>query len=263
MSKNYENGIISTGESGSTDLSVDILTTGAVYYVDSVLGNDANAGTNRNFPKATLSSAYSSATANNGDIIILEETHAETLTASITLSKAGVRIMALGSGSNKATFTLNGNVDMFNFTASRQEIHNIRFPESTSANTARINAAASNCRIVNCDFLCGVNDLDTVTIPAAGLDLELESCTFTITADGPDRAISVESASAVGLKVFSVTLDGGDFDFDDAGLYSTVSHTEYLYRDIVLLNKASIIHTAAAKGQAVGTIMGDGSRVEV
>lgn len=263
MSKNFENGIVPASAGGSTDLTSDIMTTGVVYYVNSVSGNDANAGTNRNSPKATLASAYTAATANNGDIIILESTHAETLTGSQSFSKAGVRVMGLGAGSSKPAFTLNGNVDMFNLSAVRNEIHNIKFPASTSANTARVNAAATGCRIINCDFTCGVNDLDNITLPAAAVDLEINGCTFTISADGPDRAINVESAAVLGLKVIGCTFDGGSFDFDDAALYSTFAHTEFLYRDNVLTNKASIIHTAASKGQCVGTIAGDTSRVEV
>lgn len=263
MSKNFENGIVSSTDGGSTDLSSDIETTGVTYWVDSVTGSDANAGTNRNSPKATLASAYTAATANNGDMIVLFSTHAETLTASQSFSKAGVRLMGLGSGSGKPTFTLNGNVDMFNLSAARQEINNIKFPASTSANTARINTAATGCRIINCDFTCGVNDLDTITVPATGIDLEINGCSFTISADGPDRAIAVESALAVGLKLIGNSFSGGSYDFDDAAIYSTVAHTEFLYRDNTLTNKASIIHTAAAKGQCVGTVAGDGSRVEV
>lgn len=263
MSKNFENGIITSSDIGSDDLNTDITTTGVVYWVDSVTGSDSNSGTNRNQPKATLASAYSSATANNGDMIILFSTHAETLTSSQTLSKAGVRIFGLGSGSAKPSFTLNGNVDMFDFTGVRQQIHNVRFPASTSANTARINVGAINLRVFNCDFTCGVNDLDTITIPAAGLDPEFNGCTFTVSADGPDRAISVESASALGIKIYECSFNGGSYDWDDAAIYSAVAHTEFEYRTVTLTNKASIIHTAAAKGQCIGPVMGDGSRIEV
>lgn len=263
MSRNYENGIVPASDGGSDDIIEDIVTTGAVYYVNSVGGSDSNSGLNRWQPKATLASAYSAATANNGDIIILEASHAETLSSSQTLSKAGVRIIGLGSGSGKPAFTLNGNVDMFNITGARTELNNIKFAAATAANTAQINFGAASPRVINCDFTCGVNNLDTITVTASGTDAEVNGCTFTISADGPDRAISVESASALGLKVIGCTFDGGSYDWDDAGLYSAVAHTEFLYRDNTLTNKASIVHTAAAKGQAVGTVAGDGSRLEV
>lgn len=262
--KHYENGLVEIADGGITDTVADIFVTGAVYWVNSVTGNDANAGTNRNAPKATLAGAISAATANNGDLIVIEADHSESLGSSVSISKAGLRIMGLGTGSSKPSFTVTAAVDGLNFSAARCEISNCRFPAgTTTANTSRCNLGAAGLRVFDCDFLCGANDLETITVPDAGDDAEVNGCTFTVTADGPDSAIRAESATTLGLKVIGCQFDGGTVDFDDAGLYSSVAHTEFLYRDNVLLNKASIIHTAAAKGQCVGTVAGDGSRVEV
>jgi hypothetical protein len=129
--------------------------------------------------------------------------------------------------------------------------------------TSRINIDAAAARITDCDFTCGVNDLETVTITGNGTDAEINGCTFTVSADGPDAGIEIESATALGIKILSCQFDGGSFDFDAAGINSTVAHTEYLYRTNTLLNKASIVHTSAATGQCIGTIAGDGSRVEI
>lgn len=262
--KHYENGIVGSSEGGSAEIASDIFVTGAVYWVDSVDGNDSNAGTNRNSPKATLASAYSSATANNGDIIIIESGHSESLGSSVTLSKAGVRIFGLGSGSNKPSFTVTANVDALDITAARQEINGLRFPVgTTTGNTSRVNIAAAHCRVVDCDFLCGQYDQNSITIPDAGDDALVQGCTFTISADGPDSGILVESATLLGLEIKDCSFDGGSYDFDDAAVYSAVAHTEYRYDGNTLTNKASIIHTAAAKGQVSGTVAGDTSRVEV
>lgn len=263
-SKNFENGIVGTDEGGSTDLSSDLMTTGDIYWLDSASGNDANAGTNRTAPLATLAQAITNATANNGDIIVIEEGHAETLSGAVTVDKAGVRIMGLGAGTTKPAFTVAAAVDGISITAARVEIHNVRFSVGTTAtNTSRINVGAAGCRIVDCDFLCGQYDLESITVPDAGDDLEVNGCTFTVSADGPDAGIEVEAAAVLGLKVIGCTFDGGDYDFDVAGLNSGVAHTEFLYRDNVLVNKASIIHTDAAKGQCIGTVAGDGSRIEI
>jgi len=262
--KHYENGIVSSSAGGDTDLGTDIFVTGDVFWVDSVNGNDSNAGTNRTAPKATLSSAISAAAANNGDLIILEANHSETLTSSLTISTAGLRIMGLGTGSTKPAFTCDAAIDMFNITGARVEINGLRFPAGTTANnTSRINVGAAGIRIINCDFTCGANDLESITVPDAGDDCEINGCTFTISADGPDAAIEIESASVLGLKVIGCTFDGGSSDFDAAAINSGVAHTEFLYRGNTLTNNASIIHTAAATGQCIGTIAGDSSRVEV
>jgi len=264
MSKNYENGII---PSGPTDISNDIEITGVAYFVNSVTGSDSNAGTNQNKPKATLcgaSGAYSVATANNGDVIIIDSSHTEIISSSFSFSKAGVRVYGLGSGSSKAQFTCNAAIDMFNLSAARNWIYNLRFPVGTTAtNTARVNVAAINCGVIDCDFLYGASDTDGITVTSAGLDFEANGCTHTISANGADSGIVIESASAVGLKIIDCSFDGGDYNFDNAGVYSTVAHTEFYYKDITLLNEAHIIHTAAAKGICSGTVMSDGSRLQL
>lgn len=259
----FENGIVATTAGGSSDFYNDIFVTGDVYYVDSVNGNDGNAGTNRTAALATLAQAITNATANNGDVIFFEASHAETLTSSQSFSKAGITFVGLGAGSTKPSFTVNGNIDMFSLDAARNRIIGFQFPAGTASHTARINVAAANCRIEDCDFTCGANDLETITIADAGDDLTVKDCSFTISADGPDAAIEVEAAGVLGLTVESCTFDGGDYDFDAAAINSGVAHTEFMYRENTLSNNASILHTAAAKGICTGTIAGDTSRVEI
>ena len=264
MSKNYENGIVASGAGFPSDISKDIEVTGDVFWLNSALGNDANAGTNRSEPKATITSAIAAATANNGDLIIIEPSHEETITAEIDVDKAGIRILGLGSGSTKPRFTVDFAGDGFNITANRVELNNLKFPIGTTANnTSRINLASPGSRVFGCVFECGENDIETITIPTAGKDCEINACTFTIVEDGPDSGIEIESATALGLKVIGCQFDGGDFNFDSGAIFSSVSHTEFLYRDNVLINQAHIIHNSESKGQAAGTVMGDGSRLEI
>ena len=265
MSSNYENGVVSNSAGGSTDIAVDFETTGDIYWVDSASGDDANAGTNRNEPKATLGSAITAATANNGDMIIIESGHTETLASSLQITKAGIRIYGLGSGSNKPSFTVDAAVDGIDITTGGYvEIDGLRFPAgTTSGNTARINLDAVGILIKDCDFLCGENDLNTITVTANAIDCKVEGGSMTIEANGADSGILVESASALGFVVDGMSFDGGDFNFDNGAIYSTVAHTEFTYRDVSLTNNAHIIHTAAAKGLAIGTVMGDGSRLEI
>lgn len=265
MSRNYENGVIGTSEGGSTDLSADFETTGVIYWVDSASGNDANAGTNRNEPKATLASAITAATTANGDIIILESGHAEVLSSSLSITKGGIRIMGLGTGSNKPSFTVDAAIDGISIsTGGYVDLNNLRFPAgTTTTNTSRINVDADGVRITDCDFLCGANDTETITLTGNATNCTISSGSMTITADGPDSGIEIESATAYGLVVDGMTFDGGDSNWDNAAIYSTVAHLEYLYRGIVLTNKANVIHTAAATGQAYGYVLGDGSYIQI
>lgn len=85
----------------------DLFTTGNVYYVNSVRGSDGNVGTDPNFPLATIAQAQTSATASNGDVVVVAPGHAETVSAAagIALSKAGVSYVGLGTGLSRPTIT--------------------------------------------------------------------------------------------------------------------------------------------------------------
>ncbi len=136
MAKFLENGLDSTGDDV---LDGEIITTGVVIWVDSVAGNDSNAGT-KEAPLATLAAAHSAATAANGDIIVIKSGHTETLTSSITISKAGTKIYGLGSGSSAPNFICNAAIDCIDITGANVEINNLYFPAATTATaTALIN----------------------------------------------------------------------------------------------------------------------------
>lgn len=83
-------------------------TTGNYWFVNSVTGSNGNPGNVPNLPFASIASARTAATANNGDVIICMPGHTETITgaAGIALSKAGLYIVGLGTGSVRPTITL-------------------------------------------------------------------------------------------------------------------------------------------------------------
>ena len=263
MSKNYENGIVAITAGGSTDISKDIETTGNVYWVDSVNGNDANNGTNRNEPKATLDSALTSTTANNGDIVIVEANHAEVLSAGITFSKAGVRIFGLGTGTSKPSFTCDGNISLFSVTAKHVEINNFQFPAGTTAtNVVRVNANSDGIIIKNCDFTCGQFDETSINITTSDR-VRIEGCTFLVVENGPIQAIDT-TLTCDGIIIDGCIFDGGAFNWDNAAIFLDGAVLNFKIVDNTLLNKANIVSSAGtAKGQAVGTIAGDGSRIEI
>lgn len=79
--------------------------TGNVFFVNSAgpLGD----GTSPAGAYATCALAQAAAVANNGDIVFVMSTHAETIAgaAGIAFSKAGIRWIFLGEGANRPTFT--------------------------------------------------------------------------------------------------------------------------------------------------------------
>ncbi len=80
-------------------------------WVSSTKGSATNPGT-RTRPMSTVALAHAQCTANNGDVIILMESHAESLTAAseLTISKAGVQLIGLGTQGQRPTLTIDADV---------------------------------------------------------------------------------------------------------------------------------------------------------
>ena len=198
-------------------------TTGNVFFVCATGGSDSYAGTDPDNPMATIDAAVNKCTASKGDVIYVMPGHAETLAAAITMDVAGVSIIGLGQGTNRGTITVAANIDGITMTAANCAVRNLYFVAGTAAHTATINIAAADCEVADCRFLCGANNLETITITADGNYAKVERCYFTITADGPDSAIRLEGAS-VGVIIRGNLFNGGDTaasTWDNAAVYSS------------------------------------------
>ena len=237
------------GSTGDTFLNKELITSGVVLWVDSVAGNDSNAGS-KELPFATLAAAISAASGSQGDVIVIKSGHTETLTSTITVNRTGLKIYGLGSGSSAPNFLCNAAIDLFSITAANVELNNLYFPAATTATcTGLIDVAAANVRIKGCTFVCGAFTQYAITIPAAGTNCRIESCTFSVSADGPDAGVIVESASAVGLYVYNCTFDGSTYNWVDAAVYSAAAHTSFVYDTLTFSNNAKLKHTSSsAKG---------------
>lgn len=258
-----ESGFAETGEADSF-VTNDVIATGAVHWVYSVSGNNANPG-NEALPLATLAQAITNATASNGDIIIIKAGHTETISSSVTISKAGLKIFGIGEGSDAPNFGVSAAIDAINVTANDVELNNLYFIQGTTiSNTSRVNVDARNVVLKNCTFLSGQYDQNTVTLTANAIDCKIDSCTFTVSNDGPDYGVIVESASAVGLNITNTTFNGGTYNWDIAAVYSNVAHLNYRYEQITLTGDAPIQHAnSGAKGVMSQIIAAEGSSVTV
>lgn len=140
---------------------------GQVFFVNNstVLNPNQRAGSNNNRgtfldPFSTLTYAVNTAcVANRGDIVFVGPGHAETISSAsiLTLAKAGVAVIGLGSGSMRPTFTF------------------------TTATTANIPVTAANMSIQNCLFVANYADVAsifTATGTATPTDFSIENCSF-------------------------------------------------------------------------------------
>lgn len=81
------------------------INTGNIWFVDS--NGTSGSGLSPEAPSTTLAAAHTLATTNNDDVCYLAAGHAESYTgaAAVTLSKAGMRYVGLGTGRRRPTFT--------------------------------------------------------------------------------------------------------------------------------------------------------------
>lgn len=140
--------------------------------------------------------------------------HTETLTAAQTFSKADIKLIGEGSGSNRPKFTRNGDVNMFDITAAGVVVWNIYFPASASASTkSRWRTAGANSNLRDCYFECGANDTGPAaeTITGAG-SVVVRGTSFVSTATTvsaqPSQAMKVTNA-ITDLELDTVVFDGG------------------------------------------------------
>lgn len=135
---------------------------GNVWWVDSVNGSNANAGTH-NRPFATLAQAVTAATASNGDIVMVKAGHAETISAAggIALSKAGMAFIGLGVGSQRPTISIGTATSAtMTVTAANVTIKNFIFSATFADVVAALDVTGTNFTAEDCVFQDSAADLN-------------------------------------------------------------------------------------------------------
>lgn len=139
---------------------------GTYWFVDSTRGSDGFDGS-FNSPFATLAYAVSRVTASQGQVIVLEASHAETVVAAggITIDKANLTIVGLGNGNGRPTFTFGTSV------------------------SASILITAAGVKFTN---FVGISGIDQLTQP---IDIRAAGCTIGM--EWQDSASNVEAVRAI------------------------------------------------------------------
>jgi len=159
---------------------------GDVYFVDSNGGGsaDSNAGTKRN-PCTTVQSAHNQAKASNGDTIVLAPGHTEDIAVAggLALTKAGIRYVGTGRGSEKAKITFSETASTITLTdgvnlASNSVFENISFVGTVDTLVSPFTVNVPWIEFLNCDFTdtTTLNTLHWLTVTAAGANIALIDC---------------------------------------------------------------------------------------
>jgi len=112
-------------------------------------GDDGRAGRSKESSLATLAKALTLVTASKNDIIYLLPGHTETLStaAAIAVSKIGVRIVGLGTGALRPTFTFSATDATMTMTAASCSIENVIIKPSIDAVVSPIVVSAPDCKV--------------------------------------------------------------------------------------------------------------------
>jgi hypothetical protein len=181
------------------------VTSGNTWYVSSVSGNNGNDGLSPSSPKATLAGAISVATASNGDIILLMPGHALTITgaAGVSIAKAGLRIIGLGVGGNRPTFTFTTAVGAsFDISAANVAIENCRFVAGFDNITAMVNVTGADVSFNGCEFITNTAALGAaigILTAATATRFRVENCLFTGSAANSGTTTAAQIKHEVGV----------------------------------------------------------------
>lgn len=192
-------------------------TTGNYWFVSSTSGSDGNLGKSPTLPFATIAQARTAATASNGDVIIVMPGHAESVTgaAGIALSKAGISIVGLGTGSSRPTITFSTATNAtITISAANVSIDNFVFLQTFDAIVSPFVISAANCTLSNNYFQTATATAQVtqeILTTAAADNLTIRGNRFVGTVDAGNTA--------------AITLVGGDnaqiIDNDFMGAYTS------------------------------------------
>lgn len=221
--RSYPLGLIDASDGGNAILSnPNLYVTGNVYWVNNSAStaSNSNAGTERDRPLSTIAQAITNQTAANGDLIIIESGHAQSLTTGVLISEDDTKIFGLGtSTAQKPSFTYTGITGgiLLSLNATGCELHGLRFPVTAIGHT-RVYLLNAQCLVEGCDFGSDAN-FDAIAIAVnAGSNAdnsEINNCTFIITT-APTVGVSY-TCVAIALVAASLrynliknnTFDGG------------------------------------------------------
>jgi hypothetical protein len=258
----YSGGLNLTGtvfENGPSLLQLmPAYVSGAIQWVDTIGGNNSNAGTDPELPVATLAQALTNS-ATSG-IVIIGEGSAETVSSQLNGFTAGMTVVGCGSGSTRPRYTAATSAnDMFSASAAGVRFRNLYFPASTAAVTSRISITGINSSVRDCYFECGANDTSkTVLFSTGSSGGRVEGCTFAVTASRPAIGLLL-SATLTDITVSSTVFDGGSYGWTDYAFKTTGTVTRLFVESVNLRNRSDFGITVTGTTYQLYGLTNDGT----
>lgn len=171
---------------GVFTIANETLTTGEIFFVHSGTGtNSVGGGRNPDAPLATLDYAIGLCTASKGDTIYVMPGHAETIAATdgFDADVAGIRIIGIGWGALRPTFTFTATDSQVNIGAHNVTIENLRFVGGISAVVAGVQVeGVTDATFRNCEWYwggtTGYDFVISLELEAGSSRATIENCRF-------------------------------------------------------------------------------------
>lgn len=190
----------------SLDVAKDAITPGEVFFVNNsgvgpigmLVASDNNTGKSQLEPLATIAGAQAKCKDGRGDIVYFMPGHAETISAVLALSVAGVSYIGVHPKGLRPVFTGKVADDLFNITGANVKIENFIFGAPlTTAQASFINVAAAGVVIKNVKGIGSVASqvmVDCIDIAAGGDDCTIDGVEFWNTVGAITNFINIEAA---------------------------------------------------------------------
>ncbi len=211
---------------GALVIADEGMSTGGRLWVSSVIGSDSTGyGLAPDKPCATLDYADTLCTGNAYDIIYLMPGHTETIAsaaASPTISKIGVKVIGLGNGDDRPTFTFTHVDANIIVAATNQWYENILFVAGIDNVVEMLDINFCDCTVKDCEFRGDTNFQATTSIDINGGGANAADrphilhCKFQSMAAGAVNAVEI-GAVEDGVWIEDNWVSG---DFSDAGIWS-------------------------------------------
>jgi len=234
---------------------------GNVWFVDSgqtTTGADAvGYGRSPDKPVLTLDYAVGLCTASNGDVIYLMPGHAETIIADsgVDIDVAGVKVIGLGWGASRPTFTFTTAVTAdFKLAAASIHVENILFLGGVDALTGVVEISGADCVLKDCEYRDVTGQATDVVITTATADrLLIEGYKHIgAAAAGANSAIAPVGADDLVIRDFLIY---GNFAVGGIDFRTTASVRVEIYNGYIWTANAAdicIVDTITASTGKIG-----------
>jgi hypothetical protein len=230
---------------------------GDIWFVDSGVGVDAAGyGQNPDSPCATLDYAVGLCTANNGDVIYVMPGHAETIVADsgVDIDVAGVKVVGLGWGASRPTFTFTTAVTAdFKLAAASVHVENILFLGGIDATTGVVEISGADCKLINCEYRDVTGEATDIIVTVNNADRLLIDGLRVIGAagDGGDTAIALDGCDDAVIRNFDIY---GNFDQGAIECRTTASNRIKVYSGTIWTEGAEDLAIKDLITASTGTI---------